>query len=1006
MKLLFFTLLVQHKEVESKADTLSQQTMMEKRNQKAPTRIPKCRFGSNCRNLDKGCKFIHPAVIVKAPPPPPALPPKIAKPAPKRNTKNDIPCRYGMDCSNAKCPYFHHPSSTMASAPSSPRKEPPSPAKKLKKNCRYGAACKNSKCGFVHPPAAATAARCEESAASHPNLESYSTSTPPTGFTAPKVPFLSSEVVLNDSRPVHSPLFAKGNTNTTPLPKVMSQRHSPLQEVLSSFTPEDDWLQEVLGSESNKKMQYNKSSQPLDNLSTMKEMTSRQTVSDSSPTASMETESSPASNDVIDPYDKIILLSQGELEQYTKAALDLRTESSKANSNFLTLLDTCHVYQKNVQSTLEEATRDEEESDEIDEENLMSVLELNELLCGAIKVAEEVNRVRVEKAVEEARSGKNVQSKVEAIKVNGRAGVVQSNEAKRVQTSPRRTTPASNVASTKAKNDVKKAQPKANNEPKKGEKAKQSNVTETKKADKAEQPNITAAAGTKVSVVQPKQTVADPKAKKEKAQANKANEPSNSKVSSQKPSKEPEQIDIVPGPKVDPIAAAKEEKERIARLVQEAREQAAAAKEKKKSKKSQKFDKWLHEQEAAKESRVKFWGEKIAKEMDYIDLIQKLLVAEFVRQSREKVMGLTSDRVLSDPHASSKIDIESQEAYEAIFRDVKVRVVVAGSETKDLNGRTGTIRYWDKDKEKYCVGLDTKKSSGSTEIFLTPDVLDAVASAPPRSNKAEKHAVMSYDVGVSELMVYGGVTLGLNFTLTKGHINTLGAAESTNAGLKAFCRLREEEERRKKLEEERKRLEMEQEKAREEEDRKRRAARKAAEEAAWRRRREEIRREKEEFERAKRQFRGFNDFDFDAEDNENCDCPKCQFQRMFMGGSGFRRTSGGGFMFTIGGIPIFGVGGDSDDEDYFDDFDERMEEEILERRMEENRKQAEILGVDPEADERTLKVAYRKLALKYHPDKWKSDSEHGMSKTDAEDRFKSIQSAYDHLMSNLDEDEM
>jgi len=37
------------------------------------------------------------------------------------------------------------------------------------------------------------------------------------------------------------------------------------------------------------------------------------------------------------------------------------------------------------------------------------------------------------------------------------------------------------------------------------------------------------------------------------------------------------------------------------------------------------------------------------------------------------------------------------------------------------------------------------------------------------------------------------------------------------------------------------------------------------------------------------------------------------------------------------------------------------------------------------------------------PDKWKRDSEHGMSREDAENRFKSIQNAYDHLLSNFDD---
>ena len=47
----------------------------------------------------------------------------------------------------------------------------------------------------------------------------------------------------------------------------------------------------------------------------------------------------------------------------------------------------------------------------------------------------------------------------------------------------------------------------------------------------------------------------------------------------------------------------------------------------------------------------------------------------------------------------------------------------------------------------------------------------------------------------------------------------------------------------------------------------------------------------------------------------------------------------------------------------------------------------EVLGVDKNADEATLKKAYRKLALQYHPDKNPGNKE-------AEEKFKEAAEAY------------
>src|SRR5690242_19781083 len=51
----------------------------------------------------------------------------------------------------------------------------------------------------------------------------------------------------------------------------------------------------------------------------------------------------------------------------------------------------------------------------------------------------------------------------------------------------------------------------------------------------------------------------------------------------------------------------------------------------------------------------------------------------------------------------------------------------------------------------------------------------------------------------------------------------------------------------------------------------------------------------------------------------------------------------------------------------------------------------EVLGVSRTADDEELKLAYRKLALKYHPDK------NPESRAEAEERFKEISEAYQIL---------
>jgi hypothetical protein len=90
-------------------------------------------------------------------------------------------------------------------------------------------------------------------------------------------------------------------------------------------------------------------------------------------------------------------------------------------------------------------------------------------------------------------------------------------------------------------------------------------------------------------------------------------------------------------------------------------------------------------------------------------------------------------------------------------------------------------------------------------------------------------------------------------------------------------------------------------------------------------------------------------------------------------------------------------------EEIFDEMDEDLKEHLREWSIEEDMEHAQVLGVSHDVDRRTLVKTYRKLALQFHPEKWSADSDHGMSKDEAEEHFKKIQNSYDHLMTKFDD---
>ena len=469
--------------------------------------------------------------------------------------------------------------------------------------------------------------------------------------------------------------------------------------------------------------------------------------------------------------------------------------------------------------------------------------------------------------------------------------------------------------------------------------------------------------------------------------------------------------------------------------------------------------------------------DKIAKEDVSINLISQLITSEVVRKNKDT--GLTEDQVNDNLYASQVIADESKNANDALFGGIKCRVKVAGSERQDLNGRMGTLRYWDANEKKFCVGLDTKKAKDYEEHFLSPENVEPIGSVP-RTDK-NKSDMQSYHVDMTNdfLSQEGDLSgIGCQFTIDKATIASIRSAESIPVGLAAFSLEQNKKEKALRKKEAKERREAQQEEKRmEEEDRKRRAEKRKAKKENERRKekarqesmskqaaknarswrmmedeRERLSRKqqekqlKQQYEEKKREWE-------EKMKKEKAKWLKMNIERLKNHESEYLREVATEF---------FDEHGEEweDARDFkrkFDEFIKSKHQELKQDDTEKrNKEAAEILGmnilvclqtmtyttvwltlcllcffigVDPNADARTITVAYRKLALKYReypversfvfwyhsrltpsfslypdPDKWRADSSHGLSKKDAEAKFKVIQNAADDLMAKFDED--
>ena len=389
-----------------------------------------------------------------------------------------------------------------------------------------------------------------------------------------------------------------------------------------------------------------------------------------------------------------------------------------------------------------------------------------------------------------------------------------------------------------------------------------------------------------------------------------------------------------------------------------------------------------------------------------VNFVVRLSAAEFCRQN--KGFNFTRDGV---QHAGrDKLIVAAREAiYELYQNEIVTAVSIVGT-NDGADGRHGTIKYWDEAKTQFCVAVDSNKGgAGSTKYqlkFFKPAHLTD-RKEPPLQQKQQKqvkkkgrqtatdrkqHNITVHYFQIEGLV--GGKDLD-PISVDKPSLQQWLSSQSKDdpcAMDKFIDQLLADREA-----EEREAARMaDQFKAEEEAAKKRRAEQRRRAQEAYEERRREYKAQKERFKEFKKKER-----------RENSRRGHHPFGGGHGGGVRFS-VDDEFFHFTFGG---FGGGGfyygfsdsyddffdDDDNDDYFDEQYGKVKQAELEAH-------ADVLGVNVDAPKEVIVKQYRRLALQYHPDKYRPDI--GISKDEAEEKFKEIQNAYDQLLSSLqDEDD-
>ena len=379
-----------------------------------------------------------------------------------------------------------------------------------------------------------------------------------------------------------------------------------------------------------------------------------------------------------------------------------------------------------------------------------------------------------------------------------------------------------------------------------------------------------------------------------------------------------------------------------------------------------------------KDERLRFWETDRNQRIEFMCVMRQFCFAEAMR------IGGINDHSELDSDVLRSIEDEGSKAYATLYPNLAIsKVKVITTKNKQLHNRNGTILAWDTSKKKYKIGLDTKKQKVEIVYISAENLEEAESSSSARANKSTTGNVTgSVDAFVKTPLgdLVSSRTFIDRLRLTY-RLDPTSLKDSIDKEMKArneadrVARIRKEKEMKEFLEQQR----IDDEQFRKE--REKRRARQAAEE---REHYERARQKEEARERARRAQRANN---------------RGRGGHFYGGGFGgdfFGSGRGGpniGFGIGPDGRPFIFLDGEGFD--YDDDDSYGWEEEEDGAPMEEH---AETLGVPVDASIKEIKTAYRKMALKFHPDKYQAEKAEGMTKDEAEEHFKKCSAAQQHLL--------